>query len=38
MEKYKRFADNFTGINPFLPVYLNKSKNMVVQIQRWVKN
>ncbi|EAR98330.1 acyltransferase (macronuclear) [Tetrahymena thermophila SB210] len=26
MEKYRRFADQFTGINPFLPVFLNKKK------------
>lgn len=28
MEKYRRFADSFTGINPFLPVFLNKKKKI----------
>lgn len=27
MEKYRRFADSFTGKNPFLPVYLNQKKD-----------
>jgi hypothetical protein len=24
MEKYRKFADKFTGINPFLPCHINK--------------
>jgi len=28
MEKYRRFADKFTGINPFLPVFLNKRQKI----------
>ena len=24
MEKYRKFADSFTGLNPFLPISLNK--------------
>lgn len=27
MEKYRKFADAFTGKNPFLPIYLNSKKN-----------
>lgn len=23
MEKYRKYSDKFTGINPFVPVYVN---------------
>ena len=32
MEKYRKFADDSTGINPFVPVYVNKKNTILLHI------
>jgi len=32
MEKYRKFADQFTGINPFIPIYVNKKTNIFLHL------
>lgn len=36
MEKYRKFADHTTGINPFVPAYTNSKNSIIVYILRAV--
>lgn len=38
MEKYRKFADDSTGINPFVPIFVNKKYGLINHILHWVIN